>query len=149
MSIMFVIIIIIWIMMARWAGDEIMNNPTIKSHIYMAPRPPWIIMMMREYYDHTFARTFGIFSQNLMKLYNMYAKSETMKHYQLREELYIVISSSKDQFLRFSLLCNSTQFAYYPCPKTSLLKSKFNMGRTCQNVARFCENELQSGFPPV
>ena len=50
MFIMFVdiiIIIIIWIMMARWAGDEIMNNPTIKSHIYMAPRPPCIIMMMR------------------------------------------------------------------------------------------------------
>ena len=38
MFIMFVdiiIIIIIWIMMARWAGDEIMNNPAIKSHIYM------------------------------------------------------------------------------------------------------------------
>ena len=44
---MSVIIIIIWIMMARWAGDEIMNNPTIKSHIYMGPHPPWIIMMMR------------------------------------------------------------------------------------------------------
>ena len=42
-----IIIIIIWIMMARWAGDEIMNNPTIKSHIYMGPHPPWIIMMMR------------------------------------------------------------------------------------------------------
>ena len=42
-----IMIIIIWIMMARWAGDEIMNNPTIKSHIYMGPHPPWIIMMMR------------------------------------------------------------------------------------------------------
>ena len=43
---MFVIIIIIWIMMARWGGDEIMNNPTIKSHIYIQPRPHCIIMMM-------------------------------------------------------------------------------------------------------
>ena len=43
---MFIIIIIIWIMMARWGGDEIMNNPTIKSHIYIQPRPHCIIMMM-------------------------------------------------------------------------------------------------------
>ena len=43
---LFVFLIIIWIMTARWAGDEIMNNPAIKSHIYIRPRPPWIIMMV-------------------------------------------------------------------------------------------------------
>ena len=41
--------------MARWAGDEIMNNPTIKSHIYMdLPHPPCLIMMMI-----SFARILG------------------------------------------------------------------------------------------
>ena len=34
------VIIIIWIMSPRWAGDEIMNNPTIKSHIYMGLAAP-------------------------------------------------------------------------------------------------------------
>ena len=37
---LFFVIIIIWIMSARWAGDEIMNNPTIKSHIYMGLAAP-------------------------------------------------------------------------------------------------------------
>ena len=91
-EIIIIIIIIIWIMMARWAGDEIMNNPTIKSHIYMGPHPPWIIMMMRVI--------------------------------MITVELQICGISSKDQSFRFSLLsdsnnsCNSAQFAqhvwYYP-----------------------------------
>ena len=36
-------------MSPHWAGDEIMNNPTIKSHIYMGlawPRPPRIIIVV-------------------------------------------------------------------------------------------------------
>ena len=37
---LFFVIIIIWIMSARWAGDEIMNNPTVKSHIYMGLAAP-------------------------------------------------------------------------------------------------------------
>ena len=120
-----IMIIIIWIMMARWAGDEIMNNPTIKSHIYMGPHPPWIIMMMRVIMITVELQICGIFNLQQRPVFQIFTP----------------------KWLKQLMQLSAIRSTCLVLPKPFLLKSNFYMGGPCLNVARICENELQSGCP--